>query len=129
VDEWLTGYTFGNVFVFDFYNVLTTNGGDAGTNDAGLESGNHHRWWNGGVQHKTDGDDDVNPNVLEYPTGDNHPSKAGNEKATTEFAPLLNNVYSSFQVVPEFSEVAVLAVLMVSVLAIAFVSKNKIRRT
>jgi hypothetical protein len=109
--------------------VLTTNGGDADTNDAGLEAGNHHRWWNGGVQHKTDGDDDGNSNVLEYPTGDNHPSKAGNEKATTEFAPLLNNVYSSFQVIPEFSEVAVLAVLMVSVLAIAFVSKNKIRRT
>jgi hypothetical protein len=127
VNEWLTGYTVGNVFVFDFYNVLTTNGGDANTNDAGLEVGNHHRWWNGGIQHKTDGDDDANPNVLEYPTGDSHPSKAGNEKATAEFVPLLNNVYSNFQVIPEFSELAVLSILMISTVAIAFLSKNKIR--
>jgi hypothetical protein len=102
VKEWLTDYTVGNVFVFDFYNVLTTNGGDSNTNDAGLETGNHHRWWNEAIQHKTDGDNDANSNVLEYPTGDNHPSKAGNEKATTEFVPLLNNFYSGFQ--PEFSD-------------------------
>jgi hypothetical protein len=126
VNEWLTDYDVGNVFVFDFYNVLTTNGGDSDTNDVGLELGNHHRWWNGAVQHKTDGDDDANSNVLEYPTGDNHPSRAGNEKATTEFVPLLNNVYSDFQVIPEFSELAVLSVLIISTLAIAFVSKSKI---
>jgi len=106
--------------------VLTTNGGDANTNDAGLESGNHHRWWNGGVQHKTDGDDDANSNVLEYPTGDNHPSKAGNEKATTEFVALLNNGYSGFQVIPEFAELTVLPVLMILILAIAFLSKKRI---
>lgn len=110
----------------DFYNVLTTNWGDANTNDVGLESGNHHRWWNGAVQHETDGDDDANSNVLEYPTGDNHPSRAGNQKATTEFVPLLNNVYSGFQVIPEFSELAVLAVLMILMLAIAVLSKNRI---
>ena len=127
VNDWLTDYTVGNVFVFDFYNVLTTNGGDPNTNDLGLETGNHHRWWNGGTQHTTDGDDDANPNVLEYPTGDNHPSKAGNEKATAEFTPLLNNVYSDFQVIPEFSEVAVLAVLMISMIAVACLSKNKIK--
>ncbi len=127
VDDWLAGYTVGNVFVFDFYNVLTTNGGDSDTNDLDLATGNHHRWWNNGIQHVTDGDDDANPNVLEYPTGDNHPSKAGNEKATTELVPLLNNVYSSFQVIPEFSEVAVLAVLMVSTIAVACLSKNKIK--
>jgi hypothetical protein len=126
VNGWLTGYTVGNVFVFDFYNVLTTNGGDANTNDAGSESGNHHRWWNGGVQHKTDGDDDANSNVLEYPTGDDHPSKAGNEKATTEFVPLLNNVYSGFQVIPEFSELMFLPVLMILMLAVALLSKNRI---
>jgi hypothetical protein len=101
VEEWLIDYTVGNVFVFDFYNVLTTNGGDSNTNDAGLEAGNHHRWWNEAIQHKIDGDNDANSNVLEYPTGDNHPSKAGNEKATTEFVPLLNNFYSGFQI-PEF---------------------------
>jgi hypothetical protein len=126
VNEWLTDYNVGNVFIFDLYNVLTTNGGDADTNDVGLESGNHHRWWNGAVQHKTDGDEDANPNALEYPTGDNHPSKAGNQKATTEFVPLLNNRYSGFQVIPEFSELAVLPVLMMLMLAIAFLSKNKI---
>jgi len=126
VDEWLSGYNVGNVFVFDFYNVLTTNGGDTNTNDAGSESGNHHRWWNGAVQHKTDGDDDANPNVLEYSSGDNHPSKAGNEKATAEFVPLLNNVYSGFQAIPEFPALAVLSVLIISTLAIAFLSKSKI---
>jgi hypothetical protein len=120
VDEWLADYNVGNVFVFDFYNVLTTNGGDANTSDAGLASGNHHRWWNGGVQHKTDGDEDANSNVLEYPTGDNHPSRAGNQKATTEFAPLLNNVYGGSQVIPEFSGLAVLTVLTVLILAIVF---------
>ena len=112
--------------MFDFYNVLTTNGGDADTNDLGLGSSNHHRWWNGDVQHKTDGDDDANPNVLEYPTGgDNHPSRAGNEKATAEFVPLLNNSYSSFQVIPEFSALVVLPVLMILISAVAFLSKKR----
>lgn len=124
VNDWLASYDAGNVFVFDFFNVLTTNGGDPDTNDVGLESGNHHRWWNGGVQHKTDGDDDANPNVLEYPTGDNHPSKAGNQKATTELVSLLNNAYSGFQAIPEFPELAVLTVFMISILAIAFISKR-----
>jgi len=126
VNKWLTDYDVGNVFVFDFYNVLTTNGGDADTNDLGLKSGNHHRLWNGVVQHKTDGDDDANSNVLEYPTGDNHPSKAGNQKATTEFTPLLNNAYSGFQTVPEFPELAVFTVLMTCMLAIAFLSKKRL---
>lgn len=99
VNEWLTNYTVGNVFVFDFYNVLTSNGGDANTNDLGWESGNHHRWWNGEVQHKTDGDDDANPNTLEYPTEDDHPSMAGNQKATAEFVPLLNRAYNNLQTI------------------------------
>jgi len=124
VNEWLANYDVGNVFVFDFYNVLTTNGGDADTNDLGLESGNHHRLWNGAVQHKTDGDDDANANVLEYPTSDNHPSKAGNQKATVEALPLLNNAYSVFETVPEFPELTVLTVLMICVLAIAFLCKR-----
>jgi hypothetical protein len=59
VNKWLTNYTVGNVFVFDFYNVLTSNGGNANTNDLGLETGNHHRWWNGAVQDKTDGGNDA----------------------------------------------------------------------
>jgi hypothetical protein len=31
------------VAVFDFYNVLTSNGGGWDANDYGLTSGNHHR--------------------------------------------------------------------------------------
>jgi hypothetical protein len=129
VNDWLAGYTVGNVFVFDFYNVLTTNGGNANTNDLGLESGNHHRWWNGAVQHKTDGDNDANSNVLEYPTEDDHPSRAGNLKATAEFVPLLNNAYSSFQAIPEFYAPVVLPVLVVLTLAVAFLSRNKNKET
>jgi hypothetical protein len=125
VNEWLTNYTVGNVFVFDFYNVLTSNGGNANTNDLGLESGNHHRWWNGAVQHKTDGDNDASPNILEYPTEDDHPSRAGNQKAAAEFMPLLNNAYSSFQTVPEFYEPTVLPILITLTLAVAFLSRNK----
>ncbi|MEW6367963.1 MAG: hypothetical protein AB1714_25305 [Acidobacteriota bacterium] len=100
VNDWLDGYPYNNVFVFDFYNVLTTNGGSANTNDLYQSGGNHHRWWNGAVQHKTDGDNDGNPNVLEYPSGDDHPSRAGNLKATAEFLPLLNVAYNRFKAAP-----------------------------
>jgi hypothetical protein len=91
-----------------------------------LESGNHHRWWNGEVQHKTDGDDDASPNILEYPTEDDHPSMAGNQKATAEFVPLLNNVYNSRQKIPEFYELTVLPILITLTLAVALLSKRKI---
>lgn len=128
VNEWLTGYTVGNVFVFDFYNVLTSNGGNAETNDLGLESGNHHRWWNGAVQHKTDGDNDANPNILEYPTGDDHPSSAGNQKATAEFIPLLNNAYSGIQAIPEFYEPTLLPILIALTLAVALMDRSKIKK-
>jgi Family of unknown function (DUF5719)/IPT/TIG domain len=93
VNDWLDSYPYSNVFVFDFYNVLTTNGGNANVNDLNQETGNHHRWWNNAVQHKTDG----GSNVLAYPTGDDHPSAAGNQKATAEFVPLLNVAYNRFK--------------------------------
>jgi len=93
VNSWLAGYSHQNVFVFDFYNVLTTNGGSPNINDLDQETGNHHRWWNNAIQHKIDGDNDGNPNILEYPSGDDHPSQAGNLKATGEFVPLLNIAY------------------------------------
>lgn len=93
VHDWLAGYGGRNVLVFDLFNVLTTNGGSADTSDAGQATGNHHRWWNGAVQHRTDGDDDASPDVLEYPTGDDHPSAAGGRKASAEFVPLLNVAY------------------------------------
>jgi hypothetical protein len=97
VNDWLSGYPYRNVFVFDFYNVLTTNGGTALVNDLNSATGNHHRWWNNAVQYKIDGDDDVSPNVLEYPTGDDHPSTAGNLKATAEFVQLLNLTYNRWK--------------------------------
>jgi hypothetical protein len=93
VNDWLKEYSDKNVAVFDFYNILTTNGGNPNTNDLNQETGNHHRFWNKAIQHKTDGDDDGNPNILEYPSGDDHPSRAGNLKATGEFAAWLNVTY------------------------------------
>lgn len=102
VNDWLDNYPYHNVVVFDFYNVLTTNGGDPNTNDYGWSTGNHHRLITTmtpiTIQHITDGDDDASPNVLEYPTnGDNHPSPAGNQKATGEFVPLLNAYYNCWK--------------------------------
>ncbi len=95
---WLKSYPYKNVAVFDFYNILTTNGGNPNTNDLNQNSGNHHRWWNNAIQHKIDGDDDSYPNVLEYPSeGDDHPSIAGNLKATGEFLPLLNIYYNCWK--------------------------------
>jgi hypothetical protein len=89
VEEWLDGYPHNNVAVFDFFNVLTSNGGDANTHDAGAEAGNHHRWWSGAVQHiQTEGND-----FAAYGSGDSHPTAAGNQKATAEFVPLLNVFY------------------------------------
>ena len=93
VNEWLTGYPYKNVAVFDFYNVLTSNGGNANTNDLDQESGNHHRWWNGTIQHIQT----VNDDMAAYPTGDSHPSEAGNLKATGEFLSLLNVAYNRWK--------------------------------
>ncbi|MCX8125395.1 MAG: hypothetical protein N3F66_14700, partial [Spirochaetes bacterium] len=97
--EWLSSYPYQNVFVFDFYNVLTTNGGTPLVNDLGRSDGNHHRWWNNEVQHKTDGDHDANPNITEYASGfgDDHPNRQGNLKATGEFVPLLNVAYNRWK--------------------------------
>jgi len=95
--DWLHDYPHNNVFVFDFYNVLTTSGGSPEINDLNRETGNHHRWWHNAIQHKIDGDNDNNPNVLEYPTEDDHPSRAGNLKATAEYLPLLNVAYNRWK--------------------------------
>jgi hypothetical protein len=89
VHNWLTGYAHSNVAVFDYFNVLTSNGGSSEINDAGKSTGNHHRWWNSAVQHIQG----VNNNFPAYPSGDSHPSTAGHQKATTEFLPLLNIFY------------------------------------
>ena len=101
VNEWLAGYPYHNVAVFDYYNVLTSNGSarrtdDTGTNeephDAAAPDGNHHRWWDGQVQHIQT----VDNNFSAYPSdsnGDSHPTTAGHQKATAEFVPLLNVWY------------------------------------
>jgi methionine-rich copper-binding protein CopC len=91
VNDWLVNYPYKNVFVFDFYNVLTSNGGNSNTNDLGSTSGSHHRWYNNAVQHQVG-----TKNTLAYPSsgGDDHPSQAGNLKATAEFLPLLNYAYN-----------------------------------
>lgn len=89
VSDWLAGYGHNNVAVFDFYNVLTSNGGSSTVNDLGAASGNHHRWWEGAVQHSQT----VSSNFLAYPTGDSHPTRAGHLKATGEFVDLLNYYY------------------------------------
>jgi hypothetical protein len=90
VEDWLDGYLYNNVAVFDFYNVLTSNGGNANTNDLGWATGNHHRWWNGAVQHIKG----VDNNFAAYGSdGDSHPTATGGQKATGEFVQLLNVFY------------------------------------
>ena len=91
--DWLKDYPHRNVAVFNFYNVLTTNGGSANRNDLNQEKGNHHRWWKGAVQHKSDTLSDVE----KYPSADDHPSRAGNLKATGEYPPILNIAYHCFK--------------------------------
>jgi hypothetical protein len=98
VNDWLKDYPYKNVAVFDFYNVLTTNGGNTKTNDLNKETGNHHRWWNNAIQHIADANGGSN-NTTAYSSGpgDDHPSRAGNQKATAEFLPLLNLAYNHWQ--------------------------------
>ncbi len=93
VDEWLAGYPYQNVAVFDFYTVLTSNGGGPDTNDLNAAGGNHHRYAGGAIQHLTNG----GSNTLAYPTGDDHPSAAGDRKASAEFVTLLNIFYNRWQ--------------------------------
>lgn len=92
-NDWLDGYDGGNVFVYDFYNVLTSNGGSPDVNDLDSEGGNHHRIWNGSEQHLVSNPGD---NTAAYPSEDDHPNWAGNQKATAEFVPWLNAKYNSW---------------------------------
>ena len=77
---WLSAYTAENVYVFDFYNVLTHP-------DA------HHRFIDGQEEHVSiEGAD-----TLYYDSdGDDHPNQEGNQKATREFIGLLNHWYERF---------------------------------
>ena len=77
---WLAGLATNNVFVFDFYNVLTHP-------DA------HHRFSGGREEHVSiEGAD-----TLYYDSdGDDHPNTDGNRKATQEFISLLNYWYGLY---------------------------------
>ena len=81
VNDWLNenNYPSNNVAVFDFYNILTGKDG-------------HHTFENGELVHQVAGKD-----TLHYPSGDDHPSKKGSQKATEEFIPLLNYYYQRWQ--------------------------------
>lgn len=72
VNGWLKNYTSGNVFAFDYYNVLT-------------HPDNHH-YVSGGYEYHVVAN---SQNTLYYPTGDDHPNTIGQQKATNEFVPLL----------------------------------------
>ena len=104
MNDWLVDYPHRNVAVFDYYNVLTSNGSIERTeltdtneepNDTGWEDGNHHRWWDGAVQHIQT----VENNYSAFPSaskGDSHPTIAGQQKATEEFVALLNVFYNQW---------------------------------
>lgn len=68
-------YSHRNVVVFDFYNILTSR-------DA------HHRYRNGTIEYLAD----PGRNTTTYASAhdDDHPSAAGNQKATAEFVPFLD---------------------------------------
>ncbi|MBN1888633.1 MAG: hypothetical protein JW850_11605 [Thermoflexales bacterium] len=108
VKDWLASnsYTYTNVAVFDYYNVLSSNGSDGRVDDpstneepndwATRPDGNHH-YWNGSavVYTKT-----VDNNLSAYPTDsiwDDHPTTAGHQKATAEFVELLNVFYNRWK--------------------------------
>jgi len=94
VHDWLAEYRHNNVFVFDYYNVLTSNGGDFDTNDLGAETGNHHRLGIRDIEHVVGLDN----NFLAYGLrGNSHPTAAGQQKATEEFVPLLNVACSQWR--------------------------------
>lgn len=79
VNTWLKNYSYNNVAVFDFYNVLTA-------------TNNHHRFINGAVEHVIT----TPSNTSAYASGpyDSHPNATGNKKATAEFIDLLNVFYN-----------------------------------
>lgn len=96
VDEWLKDYPAGNVAVFDFFNVLTSNGGSLEVSDAGAAAGNHHRYNSGlgAIEYIYD----QGGNFAAYGTdGDSHPTNAGLTKATDEFVPWLNVTYHAWK--------------------------------
>jgi len=92
--DWLLDYPYNNVAVFDFYNVLTTNGGNVNTNDLESVGGNHHRYLLGSIEYIYN----QGGNYSAYAAGgDSHPTTAGSQKATGEFVQWLNVAYHRWQ--------------------------------
>jgi hypothetical protein len=114
VSDWLAGYAHSNLAVFDFYNVLTSNGSsqrvdDTSTNEEPNDydsrpDGNHHYWNGSEIVHAQTVENDfsaypyfsVDPEAPD-PWCDDHPTAAGNRKATAEFVPLLNVFYNRWK--------------------------------
>ena len=63
-------------------------------NDLGSAAGNHHRVWNGAVQH-TDPGSDTSPTPA--PAATATPTRPATVKATAEFMPLLNAAYNEWK--------------------------------
>jgi len=77
---WRNDYTKNNLYVFDFYNVLT-------------DEDNHHVL-SGGVEQQIVND---SSNTLRYDSGgDDHPNDEGSYKAAEELVPLLMHWFSEF---------------------------------
>jgi hypothetical protein len=93
VYHWLDDYPYNNVAVLDFFNVLTSNGGNADTSDLGAATGNHHRLVSGTVQHLVQ----TANNYIAYPSYDSHPNGTGDAKAMGELMPLINVAYHAWQ--------------------------------
>ena len=96
INDWLDSYAYSNVKTFDYFNVLTSNGGSRTINDLNKSAGNHHRYWNSAIQHIQT----VASNYSAYGSGDSHPTAAGHRKATGEFVPLLNIWYNAWKEIP-----------------------------
>lgn len=109
-NDWLAGYPHNNVAVFDYYNVLTSNGSSGRVDDISVTDephdyeqrpdGNHHYWNGSQIVHTQT----IANNYAAYPSYsggpdwyDSHPMSAGQQKATAEFVPLLNVYYNRWQ--------------------------------
>jgi hypothetical protein len=75
----LGGYAANNVFVFDYFTILT---------------GGHHRILGGAVQH-TAGSTDYS--IYGTDVGNSHPNATGDQLATAEFVPMLNAAYNAWR--------------------------------
>jgi hypothetical protein len=87
VTEWLRDYPYPNVAVFDLFNVLT------GTD-------NHHRYTSAGGVGKIEYIADPAHNYYAdsyYDPTQRYPDRRGNQKATSEFVPLLNAYYNRWK--------------------------------